>query len=78
MECNKAGYKFFAREWRGQCFCGNEVCMCVCMCCMYILDSGDCIIYVLLLMFWFLLSFHQINRNRDTISMDLRPIAIVA
>jgi len=23
-ECTKAGYTFFARQWRGQCFCGNE------------------------------------------------------
>ena len=25
LECNKAGYKYFARQWRGQCFCGNHV-----------------------------------------------------
>ena len=25
VECNKAGYKYFARQWRGQCFCGNHV-----------------------------------------------------
>mmetsp|Transcript_3068 Transcript_3068/g.4610 ORF Transcript_3068/g.4610 Transcript_3068/m.4610 type:complete len:433 (-) Transcript_3068:54-1352(-) len=24
VECNKAGYKYFARQWRGQCFCGNH------------------------------------------------------
>ena len=23
--CNEAGYKYFARQWRGQCFCGNGV-----------------------------------------------------
>ena len=24
-ECNKAGYMYFSRQWRGQCFCGNDV-----------------------------------------------------
>ena len=27
VECNKLGYRYFARQWRGQCFCGNEVCV---------------------------------------------------
>ncbi len=25
FECNKAGYQYFARQWRGQCFCGDSV-----------------------------------------------------
>lgn len=41
LECNKLGYRYFARQWRGQCFCGNEVCVYVqvlydvlgCVCC---------------------------------------------
>lgn len=36
VECNKLGYRYFARQWRGQCFCGNEVCVhccCLFVCC---------------------------------------------
>jgi hypothetical protein len=45
VECNKLGYRYFARQWRGQCFCGNEVCvhalsilcaLCI-LCCFYII-----------------------------------------
>ena len=38
VECNKLGYRYFARQWRGQCFCGNEVC---CMCAV-LLMYGAC------------------------------------
>ena len=35
VECNKLGYRYFARQWRGQCFCGNEVCCVVQVLLMY-------------------------------------------
>lgn len=39
VECNKLGYRYFARQWRGQCFCGNEVCV---QCLYYV----SCLYYV--------------------------------
>jgi hypothetical protein len=48
-ECTKAGYQFFARQWRGQCFCGNEVCVCL----LHVYDAGD---YILVLLVSLMLS----------------------
>ena len=84
MKCNQAGYKYFAREWRGQCFCGDYVSA---YCMIEVKIENVCIVHVsfsffnhkpqhILLHTFSIHRKYQSNTYRTTIGMDPRAIAI--
>ena len=48
MKCNQAGYRYFAREWRGQCFCGDYVSA---YCIIEVKIENDCMYICILFVF---------------------------